>query len=143
MSTEQEYAHDAQADMLVDQSDGDPNNDAAHEPFSSNFGQQPPSVPPGFTPQHPSSGHRQRDNAPQQLLQPPQSSSRTDPNQQHNIFAHGPGHPLFDPFDPMLDADPFGLSASMQFSTPFTYDQTTQQTELHSGTQGSVGQEPG
>jgi len=29
----------------------------------------------------------------------------------------------FDPFDPMLDADPFGLSASMHFPTPFGYDQ--------------------
>jgi len=28
----------------------------------------------------------------------------------------------FDPFDPMLDADPFGLTASMHFPTPFGYD---------------------
>jgi hypothetical protein len=28
----------------------------------------------------------------------------------------------FDPFDPMLDADPFGLSASMHFPTPYTFD---------------------
>lgn len=27
----------------------------------------------------------------------------------------------FDPYDPMLDADPFGLSASMHFPTPYTY----------------------
>jgi hypothetical protein len=29
---------------------------------------------------------------------------------------------LFDPYDPMLDADPFGLSASMHFPTQFSYE---------------------
>jgi hypothetical protein len=28
----------------------------------------------------------------------------------------------FDPYDPMLDADPFGLSASMHFPTQFSFD---------------------
>jgi len=30
----------------------------------------------------------------------------------------------FDHFDPMLDADPFGLTASMHFQTPFSYTQS-------------------
>jgi hypothetical protein len=29
---------------------------------------------------------------------------------------------LLDPYDPMLDLDPFGLSASMQFPTQFSFD---------------------
>lgn len=29
---------------------------------------------------------------------------------------------VFDPYDPMLDADPFGLSASMHFPTQFSFD---------------------
>jgi len=29
---------------------------------------------------------------------------------------------LLDPYDPMLDMDPFGLSASMHFPTQFTFD---------------------
>lgn len=29
---------------------------------------------------------------------------------------------LLDPYDPMLDMDPFGLSASMQFPTQFPFD---------------------
>jgi hypothetical protein len=29
---------------------------------------------------------------------------------------------FFDPYDPMLDADPFGLTASMHFPTQFSYD---------------------
>lgn len=33
-----------------------------------------------------------------------------------------PDH-LLGNYDPMLDADPFGLSASMHFQTPFSYEQ--------------------
>jgi len=33
---------------------------------------------------------------------------------------------LFDPYDPMLDADPFGLSASMHFPTNYSFDQAAQ-----------------
>lgn len=33
----------------------------------------------------------------------------------------GPGNAEYT-YDPMLDADPFGLSASMHFPTPYTYD---------------------
>lgn len=35
----------------------------------------------------------------------------------------GSGNHGFDPYDPMMDADPFGLSASMHFPTLYTYDQ--------------------
>ncbi|KAK6371293.1 hypothetical protein LTS17_009024 [Exophiala oligosperma] len=33
----------------------------------------------------------------------------------------GSGNLLIDPYDPMLDADPFGLTASMHFPNPYTY----------------------
>ena len=29
---------------------------------------------------------------------------------------------MYDPYDPMLDADPYGLSASMHFPTQFPFD---------------------
>jgi hypothetical protein len=29
---------------------------------------------------------------------------------------------LYETFDPMLDADPFGLTASMHFPTPFSFE---------------------
>jgi len=29
---------------------------------------------------------------------------------------------LYENFDPMLDADPFGLTASMHFPTPFSFE---------------------
>lgn len=62
-----------------------------------------------------------------QSMQPPmppaQNQSFTSPNaiaptengQAGGVF-NGMNH-LFDPYDPMLDADPFGLSASMHFPT--------------------------
>jgi len=37
----------------------------------------------------------------------------------------GPPNQMFDPFDPMLDADPFGLSASMHFPTQFSFQESS------------------
>ncbi|KAI5308697.1 hypothetical protein KEM55_005081, partial [Ascosphaera atra] len=37
------------------------------------------------------------------------------------------GAPFFEHFDPILDADPFGLTASMHFQTPFGYHHASQQ----------------
>ena len=34
------------------------------------------------------------------------------------------GTQMFDAFDPMLDADPFGLTASMHFPTQFTFQES-------------------
>lgn len=38
--------------------------------------------------------------------------------------AFGASNSLFEHFEPMLDADPFGLTASMHFQTPFSYEQS-------------------
>ena len=40
------------------------------------------------------------------------------PNEGGHVF-NGMNNQLFDPYDPMLDADPFGLSASMHFPTMY------------------------
>ncbi|KAK2737733.1 hypothetical protein FQN55_000948 [Onygenales sp. PD_40] len=61
----------------------------------------------------------------------PSAPRRTQPNDPppihppHDGEADGFGHTnsFFDHFDPMLDADPFGLTASMHFQTPFSYTQ--------------------
>lgn len=37
--------------------------------------------------------------------------------------AYGNANQLLGNYEPMLDADPFGLSASMHFQTPFSYEQ--------------------
>jgi hypothetical protein len=61
-----------------------------------------------------------------QSMQPPMppannptfpSPASATPNDGGNVF-NGMNH-LFDPYDPMLDADPFGLSASMHFPTMY------------------------
>ncbi|CZT52512.1 related to MEAB protein [Rhynchosporium secalis] len=69
--------------------------------------------------------------------EPMQSPQQQMPNQFQHLGNHGrqgmrPGEPaqvytsmtqqLLDPYDPMLDMDPFGLSASMQFPSSFSFD---------------------
>jgi hypothetical protein len=62
----------------------------------------------------------------------PQPQVTANPNIPHGALsgagagASYGGHPtngnMYDPYDPMLDADPFGLSASMHFPTQFSFD---------------------
>lgn len=96
MSTDQEY--DAQADM-VDDYDGD---EIETDNFIPNF--RLPTSDPNTTTMSLQG---------QPLLAP---SSHPD-------TSAGGGTHTFDAFDPMLDADPFGLTASMHFPTPFGFDQ--------------------
>jgi len=96
VSTEQEY--DAQADM-VDDYDGD---EIETDNFIPNF--RLPTSDPNTTTMSLQG---------QPLLAP---SSHPD-------TSAGGGTHTFDAFDPMLDADPFGLTASMHFPTPFSFDQ--------------------
>jgi hypothetical protein len=96
---EQEY--DAQADMM---------DDDHHEEGVVESG----SYVPGF--QHPPTTGQQRIG----LSGPPvinPHSGEIDPS------PYGGTNPLFGHFEPMLDPDPFGLSASMHFRTPFSYEQ--------------------
>jgi hypothetical protein len=62
----------------------------------------------------------------------PQSSYSHAPTRTERSSVHGHSsemsgiettNPFLDHFDPMLDADPFGLTASMHFPTPFSYTQ--------------------
>ena len=95
MSTDQEY--DAQAD-LVDDYDGD---EIETDNFIPNF-RLPTSDP----------------NTTMSLQGQPSLAPSSHPE----TLAGGGTH-VFDAFDPMLDADPFGLTASMHFPTPFGFDQ--------------------
>jgi len=102
---EQEY--DAQADMVDDQDPSESGPGPYPEPFptSQQMGQQ-----------------RALNQQPQQ--QPQQRQSL--PQLGHQMGGHPQGYSsmtqLLDPYDPMLDMDPFGLSASMQFPTQFSFD---------------------
>jgi hypothetical protein len=52
-------------------------------------------------------------------LQPQPPPQHADVTPQFGAQAMNTG---YDPYDPMLDADPFGLSASMHFPTQFSFD---------------------
>jgi hypothetical protein len=55
---------------------------------------------------------------PQAASQALQPQSAAEPNgASFNEMNH-----VFNAYDPMLDADPFGLSASMHFPTQFTFE---------------------
>jgi hypothetical protein len=95
VATEQEY--DAQTDIVSDQ---DQPESAGPGPYPTPF-----ALPPMMNPQ-------------QRQQQPP----RTTQAGEHVPGFNSMTQQLLDPYDPMLDMDPFGLSASMHFPTQFTFD---------------------
>ncbi|KAJ6115548.1 hypothetical protein N7523_005965 [Penicillium sp. IBT 18751x] len=95
---EQEY--DAQADLVDEDHEGSVNT---------------PYGVTGYTPQSVASGsHMTGFNAP--------------PGGDANPGDFGNANHLMGQYEPMLDADPFGLSASMHFPTPFNYEQNNSRT---------------
>lgn len=117
MSTEQEY--DAQPDMIDDRdpSEHSAGTSAYPQPFP------PQHMRSQSTPQLQAQGSGQI--VPQQYT-PGQdqytSPAALQPADAHSGYAmSGNMNQGFDPYDPMLDADPFGLSASMHFPTQFSY----------------------
>ncbi|KAF2875416.1 hypothetical protein BDV95DRAFT_485475 [Massariosphaeria phaeospora] len=98
--THREY--DEQAGLLDDQDPGDQSAGPGPYPHPQTFppihsqSMQPP-MPPAQNP-------------------PFTSPAALAPNDGGGVFNGGMNH-LFDPYDPMIDADPFGLSASMHFPT--------------------------
>ncbi|KAI9812184.1 MAG: hypothetical protein M1827_004850 [Pycnora praestabilis] len=111
---EQEY--DAQADMLDDQDPSD--HSAGPGPYPQTFEHQ---VPHGIYQQY---GPRPQIGQPQQMIPPAHQPSQQMTAQPGDTITpvSGATNQLFDPFDPTLDADPFGLSASMHFPTQFTFE---------------------
>lgn len=103
MSTEQEY--DAPIDMIDDTDNPNDAASGASVQYSQTIDQQQQQQP-----YH--GGHQPR-------MMPQQGTMQIDGQSPQGAFA-GSGQG-FDPFDPMLDADPFGLTASMHFPTQFTY----------------------
>ena len=92
--TNSEQEYDAQADLVDEDQDGSVNT---------------PYVP-GFTPQSVASGSHNLSG----FNAPPGGEGSGD---------FGSANHLLGQYEPMLDADPFGLSASMHFPTPFNYEQ--------------------
>lgn len=103
---------------MLDQDDADgisdPSPDQLHGTYPPQVGQQhPPSndyyqAPPSV---HPS----------QQHLPPTSHPPNAEPGGQFGELGE-----IIDPNDPMLDADPFGLSASMHYPTAYSFEQRMQ-----------------
>ena len=107
LKTEQEY--EAQADMLDDQ---DPSEHTTSVPtFPTSYSAT------GLPPAGISQPLAANPNTTQAALQAQPEAGAGAPF--GNGMANGA---IFDPYDPMLDADPFGLSASMHFPTQFSFD---------------------
>lgn len=87
--------------------DDDPSDQSAGPgPFPQTFAQQPMHTQSMQPPMPP---------AQNQPYTSPTTMAPTESGGANAVF-NGMNH-LFDPYDPMLDADPFGLSASMHFPT--------------------------
>lgn len=106
MSTEQEY--DAQADMVDDQ-----------DPAEAGPGPYPAPIPPT---QHHMNQHQQQQQQQQNQHQLGQQAQNQVLQMGGNAQGYNSMTQLLDPYDPMLDMDPFGLSASMQFPSSFSFD---------------------
>ena len=118
MSTEQEY--DAHADMLDDDNPDD--GSAGPGPYPQMFQQPIPQnqqYPMGMQGQPPMQPMQPA--PPLSSMQPPPTSQSIDSG---NSSYHATNQAC-DPYDPMLDADPFGLTASMHFPTQFTYQESS------------------
>lgn len=124
MSTEQEYdtqhAHSMLDDPDADADGSDPSPDQMHGHFPPHYGDQAQRQQQIPT----SSGYYQ---------QPVQGHPQMMPHQQQQQIPGASGAPngggqfdMIDPSDPMLDADPFGLSASMHYNTSYSFEQSAQ-----------------
>lgn len=79
---------------------------------------QSPATGPGPFPQsYPQSQSMQPPMAPAQTAHFAASNAVPSNENPQTAGVFNPMNHLFDPYDPMLDADPFGLSASMHFPT--------------------------
>lgn len=85
--------------------------------------QDPTESGPGPYPEPFVQQQQQQQTSPQALT-PQQQLGQQNPGHQLGGTSQGFGSmaQLMDPYDPMLDMDPFGLSASMQFPTQFSFD---------------------
>jgi len=104
VSTEQEY--DAQADMVEDQDAADSGPGPYPEPIPQTQHQLNPQQMPN----------------PQQQQQLGHQGQNPNMPMGENAQGYSSMTQLLDPYDPMLDMDPFGLSASMQFPSSFSFD---------------------
>lgn len=119
---EQEY--DAHADMLDDEnpSDASLGPGSAFPQHSQQYNQHPMAPDPQMSMSMQSQPLLQPMQPMQPMQQQPPTTQPVDPNNPAYGMIHSTG---FDPYDPSLDADPFGLTASMHFPTQFTFQESS------------------
>jgi len=119
---------------MLDHPDQDPQDELSNSSPNQLHGDYPPQQfdPSSYTPQQPpgggeayeqSMGMASMQQQQQQHLQFEQA--HMGPALLHRHASSGPPYdqamgPMIDPHDPMLDADPFGLSASMHYPTSYS-----------------------
>lgn len=123
--TEQEY--DAHADMLEDENPSDTSlgQGSSYPQHSQQYHQHP--MAPG---QQMSMGMQSQAPPMQPMHSMQQMQQRPPPSTTQQLDANNPAYGMisptgFDPYDPSLDADPFGLTASMHFPTQFTFQESS------------------
>jgi len=123
VSTEHEY--NTHADILDDENPSD--YDVGPGPYPQTFNQQQQQQqqqPPPPTSQHLLMGVQGQPTIQQmQPMHPPPTLQAMDPN---NAVYTGM-NTGFNTCEPMLDPDPFGLTASMYFPTQFTFQESSMQ----------------
>jgi len=119
VSTEQEY--DAQTDMVDDQ-----------DTAESGPGPYPEPIPPN---QHQLNQQLPNQQIPNQQQPLGRQGQMGENGQIYNSITQ-----MLDPYDPMLDMDPFGLSASMQFPNSFSFDTSSMRWSIwYPGQGGELG----
>lgn len=117
--------------MLDDNSNTDPHSDPSIDtqpPYTHAYQQHQQALLSyqGLGP----AGHGHGQQAQHMQYQQPQHKQQDEASQQRHLDAAGQSfdglNPIIDPNDPMLDADPFGLSASMHFPTSYSFEHPPQ-----------------
>lgn len=112
---EQEY--DAQANLLEDENPSD--QSLGPGPYQQQY--QHSALQAG---QQMSMGMQGQPSIPLHSSHPMHQTPNNHGMDQNNA-TYGVVNPGFDPYDPSLDADPFGLTASMHFPTQFTFQESS------------------
>ena len=110
MSTEQEY-DTQQSRSMLDQPDPDDNSDPS-----------PDQLHGAYPPQY----EHQMNQPPTSDFYPPSLNGPPQMQQPQSAVDAAFGIDMIDPNDAMLDADPFGLSASMHYPTSYSFDKPAQ-----------------
>jgi hypothetical protein len=143
VNTEQEYDTTNGSHSMLDQHDTDPDHASEHDNLDAHHNLHGNYPPQQYDPAHPPAGQGfgyqqsgqsshmpppgQQQMTPQYEQQQQQQQHLGQGQQQQGSESESGAYAsiphMIDPNDPLLDADPFGLSASMHYPTSYSFDQ--------------------